>query len=786
LTLQIVLVLSILIVAVVFLITEWFPLEVTALLVLGSLAITDLVSPGDALAGFSNPAVVTVWAVFILSGGMTRTGVGNLIGGRLLKLAGQSEMVMVIVIMVCGGLLSAFMNNVAVAALLLPVVMDITRSTGMAPSSLLMPLAYGTLLGGLMTQIGTPPNSLVSEELRKAGLPPFNLFDFTPVGGLVFLAGVLFMAVIGRHLLPRRNLARESSPAAPPEVGTHFQLRERIFAIDVPAGSALADRSLAESRLGSALGLNVLAIRRKQKTLLAPSPSQILQASDQLVVKGKIERLEEIKHWHRLIIEKEGIDIESVFSKDIQLAELRLPKDSEFIGKTLSDIEFRNRFGAMVLAIRRNSKIRRTNLQNEPLAARDTLLLQANYQMLEALSRAQMFEGFRTVTRADLTDLYHLQERMLLMRVPPDSILIDRTLGQSRLGDRLGLHVLCIMRKDGAVCMPDSEEIIQAEDQLVVEAHKDDLIILQALEQLKIDRRGVPELQDLVSDTVGLVETVLSPYSRLAGKTLRNIHFREKYGLSVLAIWRQGQAHYSNLRNMTLNFGDALLLYGQRNRLQILGREPDFIVLTESAQEVPRKEKATLAAVLMVATFIPVIFGWVPIYIAAVVGGALMVLGRCLTMQEAYRYIEWKAVFLIAGMFPLGTALDQSGAAKFLAEGMVAIVGPFGPSAVMLGILVLTFAATCFIPTAALVVLMAPIVLNTSSQMGISPQALMMAMAVAASASFTTPISHPANILVMGPGGYRFVDFLKVGGLLTLLTLLLVMIALPFFWPLMP
>jgi di/tricarboxylate transporter len=786
LTLQIVLVLSILIVAVVFLITEWFPLEVTALLVLGSLAITDLVSPGDALAGFSNPAVVTVWAVFILSGGMTRTGVGNLIGGRLLKLAGQSEMVMVIVIMVCGGLLSAFMNNVAVAALLLPVVMDITRSTGMAPSSLLMPLAYGTLLGGLMTQIGTPPNILVSEELRKAGLPPFNLFDFTPVGGLVFLAGVLFMAVIGRHLLPRRNLARESSPAAPPEVGTHFQLRERIFAIDVPAGSALADRSLAESRLGSALGLNVLAIRRKQKTLLAPSPSQILQASDQLVVKGKIERLEEIKHWHRLIIEKEGIDIESVFSKDIQLAELRLPKDSEFIGKTLSDIEFRNRFGAMVLAIRRNSKIRRTNLQNEPLAARDTLLLQANYQMLEALSRAQMFEGFRTVTRADLTDLYHLQERMLLMRVPPDSILIDRTLGQSRLGDRLGLHVLCIMRKDGAVCMPDSEEIIQAEDQLVVEAHKDDLIILQALEQLKIDRRGVPELQDLVSDTVGLVETVLSPYSRLAGKTLRNIHFREKYGLSVLAIWRQGQAHYSNLRNMTLNFGDALLLYGQRNRLQILGREPDFIVLTESAQEVPRKEKATLAAVLMVATFIPVIFGWVPIYIAAVVGGALMVLGRCLTMQEAYRYIEWKAVFLIAGMFPLGTALDQSGAAKFLAEGMVAIVGPFGPSAVMLGILVLTFAATCFIPTAALVVLMAPIVLNTSSQMGISPQALMMAMAVAASASFTTPISHPANILVMGPGGYRFVDFLKVGGLLTLLTLLLVMIALPFFWPLMP
>ena len=153
-------------------------MEVTALLVLGILAMTGLVSPNDALSGFSNPAVVTVWAVFILSGGLTRTGIGNVIGSRLLNLAGKNETMMVVIIMVCAGLLSAFMNNVAVAALLLPVVMDITRTTGMAPSGLLMPLAYGSLLGGLTTQIGTPPNIIVSEELRKAGLNTVFAFRF--------------------------------------------------------------------------------------------------------------------------------------------------------------------------------------------------------------------------------------------------------------------------------------------------------------------------------------------------------------------------------------------------------------------------------------------------------------------------------------------------------------------------------------------------------------------------------------------------------------------------------
>jgi di/tricarboxylate transporter len=188
----------------------------------------------------------------------------------------------------------------------------------------------------------------------------------------------------------------------------------------------------------------------------------------------------------------------------------------------------------------------------------------------------------------------------------------------------------------------------------------------------------------------------------------------------------------------------------------------------------------------MTAVLLPVILGWVPIYIAAIVGAALMVLSGCLTMEEAYRQIEWKAVFLIAGMLPLGAALDQTGAARLIAEGVVGLVGPFGPQAVMFGLVALTFLATCFVPTAALVVLMAPIVLSTCSNLGLPPYAFMMAIAMAASASFMTPISHPANILVMGPGGYRFLDYLKIGGLLTLVILAIIIVVLPVFWPLSP
>jgi len=785
-TLQIALVLFILGAAVLFLVTEWIPMEVVALLVLGSLAVTGLVSPVDALKGFSNPAVVTVWAVFILSGGLTRTGVGNIIGNRVVKLAGGNESLLVLIVMVVAGLMSAFMNNVAVAALMLPVVMDICRSTERSPSALLMPLAYGTLLGGLLTQIGTPPNILVSALLQENHLKPFSLFDFTPVGSFIFVIGVLFMTFVGRRMLPRHNFLKDTSRLLESNLDSQYRMEHRIFRLRVPPASPLAGKTLAETRMGTVLEMDVIAVTRENQSLLAPSPREVLRGGDLLVLKGSSERLDELRLWEELIGQIKGISGGEVFSKEIRMVELTIGQDSFMNGKTLNEIDFRNRFEAVVLAVRHHETIRRTNLQDDLLQSGDILLVQGSRQAMETLCGEPGFLTCVEMEQKKLNSMYQLDERLLLLSIPSQSPVGNKALRDSRLAEVLGMRVLCIIRKDGAVRMPRASETLLPGDQLVMEGRAGNLDILRGFQTLEMEGGVAPDLKHLVSDKIGMVETILSPHATLAGKTLRQLHFREKFGLNVLAIWRRGNAYATNLRDMALDFGDALLLYGPREKLKVLGQENDFIVLTQSAQESPRLEKAPLSSILMAATFVPVILGWIPIYIATVIGAALMVLFRCLTMEEAYRAIEWKAVFLIAGMFPLGTALDQSGAAKFLAEGVVTAVGPFGPMAVLLALLLLTFLATCVIPTAALVLLLAPIILNAAQQMGVAPYGFMMAMAMAASASFMTPISHPANLLVMGPGGYRFKDYMKVGGLLTLVVLIIIMVVVPFFWPLTP
>lgn len=761
-------------------------MEVTALLSLGAVSLTGLVTPVEALAGFSNPAVVTVWAVFIVSGGLTRTGVANVIGKFVLRLAGTGETTMIIVIMVTAGVLSAIMNNVAVAALMLPVVMDICRDTGRSPSRLLMPLAYGALLGGLTTQIGTPPNILVSDALREAGFKTFSFFDFTPVGLIIMVSGIGFMAFIGRHLLPRNTNTGKAAAVKNIDWQTQYDLEERLFHVRVPRDSVLLGKTLAQVRMSSILGWNVIGITRGNRTLLAPGPSDTLQAGDDLMIEGRVDAIKKLQSWRNLDIEEQGIDLKKPYSGDIKIGEVVLPYTSPFIGSTLNALGFRSRFGVNVLAISRNREVRRIGLADEPLQSGDLLLVAGPGDQLEKLKDISGFDDFRYVDHAEVLDVYNLHEHLMVMKIGEDSSLAGQTLKDSRLGVVLGSRVLGILRGNQPIIMPEPQEPLQTGDRLVVEGRLRDLEILRGLEELEVDRRSQPEIRKLVSGQVGLVEAILSPQATLEGKTLRMINFREKFGLTVLALWRRGKVYRSDLRDMELHFGDSLLLLGARNKIQLLGQEPDFIVLTETAQEELRRDKMKVSLLLLVLMLTPVFFGWVPIYIAAVVGAALMVLTGCLTMEEAYRQIEWKAVFLIAGMLPLGTALDQSGAAKWIAEWVVTLVGPYGANGVMAGLVGLTFLATCFVPTAALVVLMAPIVLNTSSDMGLSPHGLMMAIAMAASASFMTPVSHPANILVMGPGGYRFTDYLKIGGLLTLVVYGVLMFVLPVFWPLKP
>ena len=255
---EILTVLAVLVAVIVLLITDRIPLEVLAMLVMGGLAVTGVVSPKEALAGFSNPAVVTIWAVFILSGGLTRTGIANILGRQLIKLAGGSQSQLVVTIMLVAGVLSAFMNNVAVAALMLPVVMDIARKTRRSPSLLLMPLAYGALMGGLTTMIGTPPNILVSEALREAGLKTFSLFDFSPVGVAAMAGGIVFVTFVGVRLLPK-NRPDDRHDAHRQDLESQYRLQEigtggQNFGHKPPGGGTGAQRDRYHARRRHAYG----------------------------------------------------------------------------------------------------------------------------------------------------------------------------------------------------------------------------------------------------------------------------------------------------------------------------------------------------------------------------------------------------------------------------------------------------------------------------------------------------------------------------------------------------
>jgi di/tricarboxylate transporter len=776
-TFEIILVLIILSIAIILFITEWVSMDVVALLVLWSLALFGLVTPAEALSGFSNPAVVTVWAILILSGGLARTGVASLIGRRLMRLAGDSHVRLLVIIMLTVGILSGFMNTIGVVSLFLPVVLDISRRTKQPPSKLLMPLAFAALLGGLNTMIGTPPNILISEALKDAGLRPFQMFDFTPVGISVLLAGTLYMLLIGRRLLPSRDPARELSSGK--DLKSLYELHDRLVLLHLPEGSILHGKTLAESRLGSVLGLNVVAVIRNGTTQLSPEPAYALQAGDRLLVGGRLEQLEELHSKNHLVVEKEGFTVERLASGDVELLEARLSAGANFVGNTLRQMGFRRTFQVVVLAIRREDVIFRTNLETIPLLPDDVLLVQGTRENLDKLRDEP---DLTLSVPASLAD-YKLEDRFMIVQVPKDSSLAGKSLIDSRLGDSFGLGVMGIIRAGETRLIPQPDEILQAGDTLLVKGKRSDLQLVEGLQNLRIETESLPDMGELESEEIGLVETVLSPHSTLAGKTLRELNFRFKYGLSVLAIWRGGRAYRSNLRNMPLRFGDALLLYGPRKRLRMLGSEPDFLVLTEEAQEAPRQEKIPIALLIMGIVLIPAIFGWLPIAITAITGVTLMILTGCLTMEEAYRSISWKAIFLIAGMLPLGIAMERTGAAQLLANGMVGLIGGFGPIAVMAGFFLLAALASQVMPNPAVAVLLAPIALSTASDLGISPYTLMMTVAVSASAAFLSPVGHAANVLVMGPGGYRFSDYIKVGLPLTLVTMVVVLLVLPLFWP---
>lgn len=781
-TVEIALVLCILGGSLLLFVTEWVRMDLTALMVLSSLAMLGLVSPAEAVSGFSNAAVITVLAMFILSEGLTRSGIADIISRNVATLAGRSEVRMITVFMLVSGILSAFMNNIGVATLMLPVAVEVARAAGIAPSRVLMPLAYGTLLGGMTTLIGTPPNLLVSMTMVDGGLEGFGFFDFAWIGLPVLLVGTAFVALIGRHLLPETDTT--TTQAGQRDLRQQYSLQERIFALRVPADSVFVGKTLADTALPTSANLVIIAVTRHGHTEALPDRKKVLQAGDVLLAQGRLDRFEMLRRWNSLAIEREApILLEKLWEKSA-MVEVVIDENATLIGENLRHRQFREQHAANVLAIRRGSTVRRTRLSNMPLAAGDRLLLQCAEDNLEKLGASKEFSAVSRLTPTDLEETYQLDERLFVLRVPKDSALAGTTLAENRLGDAFDFRLLGIFHEGNLKEWPGSDEVVEAADLLLIQGREEDLDVLRGLQQLEILDDAAPYLDVFNLGQLELVEATLHPRVRLQGRTVADLKLRERYEVEVAALWRDGESRRSALGSMPLAAGDALLIVGPKRRLALLNDDEDLIVLNPVHAKPVDSSKAPLAGALMLGMVAVAMTGWMPISVAALVAATLMVLTRCLTMDQAYGAVEWRTIFVIAGMIPLGIAMQQTGAAGYLAGGVLGLLGPLGPWPVIAGLYAITTVGTLMIPAAALVLIMAPLALSLAVELGVSPAAPLMAVALAVCASLSSPVSHPANILVMGPGGYKFVDYLKLGLPLQIVVFAVAAVLLPIVWPL--
>ncbi|MCB0005113.1 MAG: SLC13 family permease [Anaerolineales bacterium] len=361
--------------------------DLVALLTLLALLLTDLVSVNEAFAGFSNPAVITVLAIYIVSDGLTRTGVADYVAQYLFRIAGRNELGLIAVLMLAVGAMSAFTNNIGATAVLMPAALSVGKRTGIAPSKLLIPLAFGSLLGGTTTLVGTPPNLLASAALEEAGFAPFSLLEYTPIGLLIFATGLVYMLLVGRHLLPSRNADEDDEHWV-----QRFQLAGMLHELLVVPDSALLGRTFADSMLASHFQVEILGALRQGRLSLGFMPNFHIEAGDRLFVKGLAPNVTQAA---QLLGCQRTADLQlsdkDLTTNEAGLGRVVIGQTSDLIGQTVRGAEFRTRFGLQVMGIWHEGRPLAAGVADIPLHLGDTLLLLGRRDALEHLREEPSF-----------------------------------------------------------------------------------------------------------------------------------------------------------------------------------------------------------------------------------------------------------------------------------------------------------------------------------------------------------------------------------------------------------
>jgi di/tricarboxylate transporter len=379
-TIQIATVLTLLVIALILFSIERIPIEVVALLLVMALVLTHTLTAAEAFAGFGNDIVITIAGLFILTGGLARTGVVDLVGRRLHRTAGESQFRMVALIMFAAAFCAAIMKNTTTTAMFLPVVLGLAARRNISPSKLLMPLAFGAILGGTCTLIGTSTNLAVSGALPRYGIQPFTMFELTRVGVVIVVVGMVYMLVVGLRVLPRR----EGSDS----LTEQYHIRQYMTEVIVLDDSPLIGKTLAAAHISDELDLTVLGILRGDDQLrIAPTSDQPIKADDLLLVQGRVEDILKVKGEAGIEIKPEFTLNDSLLeSKDTELFEAMVPRGSDFIGRSLKRLDFRKQHGVVVLAINRHGVNLLSKISRLRLRFGDVLLLQGNREEVEALA----------------------------------------------------------------------------------------------------------------------------------------------------------------------------------------------------------------------------------------------------------------------------------------------------------------------------------------------------------------------------------------------------------------
>lgn len=388
----------------------------------------------------------------------------------------------------------------------------------------------------------------------------------------------------------------------------------------------------------------------------------------------------------------------------------------------------------------------------------------------------------RAADRA-LDERYGMAAYLLEVVVGPDAKSVGHPIGTSPIVKDTDVDVLDLFRGEERIPFPPPHLVLQAGDVLRLRANVDKITAIQERQGITIRPRARWRIRNLADGPTSQVEVVLAPHSRLEGRTLREARFAAAFRGMVLAIRQRGRLMHDDLESTRLQAGDALLVEVPDDALEVLRQSPDFVLVSQVDIPTFRRSKIVPAVAIIAGVVTSASLGILPILVAAITGCLLMVLTRCLSLEEAYEAIDWKVIFLLAGILTLGRAMENTGTATYLADLLVRVAGGLGPVALVAAFYLLTTLLTEAMSNNATAVLLAPVALATADSLGIDARPLLMAVAFAASASFMTPMGYQTNTMIFSAGGFRFTDFVRVGAPLNLLFWVLATLFIPVFWP---